>query len=152
MAVDEFYFHYRRGLPRWERLGHPLDTLTVFVCQAWLCWQTSSAFSVGVYVVLCACSSLFVTKDEFVHQRHCTAGEHWLHAVMFTLHPMVLTAAGLLWSAAHLSFIAAEGWEATFLCANLAVIFLFGLYQLVFWNWVWSRLPKTPSTTKSITR
>jgi hypothetical protein len=29
MAVDEVHFHRQRGLPRWERLGHPLDTLTV---------------------------------------------------------------------------------------------------------------------------
>jgi len=28
MGVDEFYFHRRRGLPRWERLAHPLDTMT----------------------------------------------------------------------------------------------------------------------------
>src|SRR5262249_11498801 len=29
MAVDEGWYHNRRGLPRWERIGHPLDTLTV---------------------------------------------------------------------------------------------------------------------------
>ena len=30
MAVDEFYCHYRRELPRWERWGHPLDTFFSF--------------------------------------------------------------------------------------------------------------------------
>jgi hypothetical protein len=152
MAVDEFYFHYRRGLSRWERLGHPLDTLTVFVCQAWLCWQSPSAFSVSVYVALCVISCLFVTKDEFVHQRECTGGEHWMHAAMFTLHPLVLAAAGLLWSAASLPFIVAEGWEASALRGNLVIIFCFGLYQLIFWNWLWQRLPETPLITKFITR
>ena len=157
LGVDEFYFHWRRGLPRWERLGHPLDTLTVFVCQAWLCWQAPNAFTVSVYVALSLVSSLFVTKDEFVHQRLCTAGEHWLHAQLFLLHPLVLAASGLLWGAAYgqLPFIAAEGWEAAALRGNLAMILLFGLYQLLFWNWLWPRLPqlqKTLSTTKSITR
>src|ERR1019366_3333568 len=28
--------HQRRGLPRWERLGHPLDTLSVAGCYGWL--------------------------------------------------------------------------------------------------------------------
>ena len=36
MVVDEGWFHRRRGLPRWERLGHPLDTLTIAVCLGWL--------------------------------------------------------------------------------------------------------------------
>jgi hypothetical protein len=26
ILLDQFYFHFARGLPRWERLGHPLDT------------------------------------------------------------------------------------------------------------------------------
>jgi hypothetical protein len=26
MFVDEFYFHFALGQPRWERMGHPLDT------------------------------------------------------------------------------------------------------------------------------
>jgi hypothetical protein len=32
MIGDEFYFHRRRTLPRWEWLGHPLDTLSVLLC------------------------------------------------------------------------------------------------------------------------
>jgi hypothetical protein len=36
MTLDEFYFHWQRELPRWERLGHPLDTLTVLGCYVWL--------------------------------------------------------------------------------------------------------------------
>ena len=147
LGVDEFYFHWRRGLPRWERLGHPLDTLTVFACQAWLCWRAPTAFTVAVYVALCVVSSLFITKDEFVHQRLCTAGENWLHATMFLLHPLVLAASGLLWATAYgfAPFIAAEGWETAVLRGNLVMIFLFGLYQFLFWNLVWSRLPQSKS-------
>ena len=156
MGVDEFYFHWRRGLLRWERLGHPLDTLTVLVCQGWLWTHQPSAWTVGVYVVLCVFSSLFVTKDEFIHQKHCTAGEHWMQSLLFLLHPLVLGAAGLWWAAAHgqLNFIAADPWIFTALRGNLILAVLFGLYQLLFWNWLWQRLPqslKIRSTIKSTT-
>jgi len=73
MAVDEFVFHRRRGLPRWERLGHPLDTLTAAACYGWLAFAPPSESStLGVYVGLCAFSCLFITKDEFVHAPYPT--------------------------------------------------------------------------------
>jgi hypothetical protein len=34
--VDEFYFHFAPGQPRWERIGHPLDTVTVLAPVLWL--------------------------------------------------------------------------------------------------------------------
>ena len=48
---------------------------------------------------LAAFSCLLITKDEFVHQRLCTGGEHWVHAVLFILHPLVLIGTALLWIA-----------------------------------------------------
>jgi hypothetical protein len=60
MAVDEFYFHRRRGLPRWERLGHPLDTLTALACFVWLLSAAPSASSLSVYTGLSVFSCLFV--------------------------------------------------------------------------------------------
>ena len=33
ILVDEFWFHHRRGLPRWERLGHPIDTLPLITLR-----------------------------------------------------------------------------------------------------------------------
>src|SRR6266511_3179227 len=96
MAVDEFYFHRRRGLPRWERLGHPLDTLTALACFVWLLSAAPSALSLSVYVCLSVFSCLFVTKDEPVHSKHCSPNEQWLHALLFSLHPLVLLSAGLL--------------------------------------------------------
>ncbi len=55
MFVDEFVFHRRRGLPRWERLGHPLDTLMVALCYGWLvAVPPSHARALGTYVRLCA--------------------------------------------------------------------------------------------------
>src|SRR5215471_94772 len=110
MAVDEIHFHRRRGLPRWERLGHPLDTLTVLACFVWLLTAAPSAFS-----------CLFVTKDEPTHSKYCSSGDHWLHAMLFILHPLVLLSAGLLWPAwrqQSLSFIHYNGFEREFLLAN----------------------------------
>src|SRR5262245_51416141 len=97
MTLDEFHFHRRRGLPRWERVGHPLDTLTALTCFGWLLFTTPSAFSISVYAALSVFSCLFVTKDESVHTKHCGSGEHWLHAMLFILHPLVMLCAGLLW-------------------------------------------------------
>jgi 2-polyprenyl-6-hydroxyphenyl methylase/3-demethylubiquinone-9 3-methyltransferase len=46
-------------------------------------------------------SCLLVTKDEFVHHLGCTGGEHWIHAVLFLLHPAVLAATAWLWVAGN---------------------------------------------------
>ena len=142
MAVDEFYFHWRRTLPRWERLGHPLDSLTVLACLAWLLAVPPNARALNVYAVLCIGSCLCITKDETVHQRYCRAGEHWLHAVLFILHPLVLLSAALLWPAWHgqtLSFISYTGYECNLLLSTTVVTLMFGLYQLVYWNFIWPR-------------
>jgi hypothetical protein len=141
MAVDEIHFHRRRGLPRWERLGHPLDTLTVLACFVWLMIAPPSAFSLSVYAGLSAFSCLFVTKDEPVHSKYCSSGEHWLHAMLFILHPLVLLSAGLLWygwGQQPLSFIRYTGFEHEFLLVNTLLTLAFGLYQLIYWNFLWS--------------
>ncbi len=156
MAVDELYFHRQRSLPRWERLGHPLDTLTVLLCFGWLFAVPPSAVSASVYAGLSLFSCLFVTKDEPLHLRLCGAGEHWVHALMFMLHPLVLVSAGLLWPAWHgqtLSFIGYGGRERAFLLGNALLTLGFGLYQLLYWNLLWpSRLSKrAKSTTTSTT-
>src|SRR5690242_7095197 len=125
MAVDEAWFHRRRGLPRWERIGHPLDTLTIAACLGWLLAIAPGApGAVPVYVALAVVSTLFVTKDEAVHARTCTAGEHWIHAVLFALHPIVLAAFGLLWWTGHTGVLAIE----------LALVGGFLVYQVVYWN------------------
>ena len=73
ISFDEFYFHVRRGLPKWERLGHPLDTLTVLACFCFVLFVPYSPFSLKVYIALALFSCIFVTKDEFVHKEHCPA-------------------------------------------------------------------------------
>jgi len=144
MAADEFWFHRKRGLPRWERIGHPLDTLTVVLCLTWIICFPPERQTILVFVVLAAFSSIFVTKDEPVHKRHCSAGEQWIHAILFLLHPLVLADAGLLWPAiwsspppAHLWAVQYSGFERPFLFFLCALMIGFGVYQFVFWNLLW---------------
>jgi hypothetical protein len=128
MFVDEWTFHRRRRLPRWERIGHPLDTTTVLACYAWLLLAPQSSTNAVVYVALVMCSSLFVTKDERVHAEHCTVGEQWVHALLFVLHPIVLFGAGWVW------------WTHRFhpvLIGQLVLTAAFGLYQVLYWNRPW---------------
>ena len=143
MAVDEFYFHHRRGLPRWERVGHPIDTLSVLACYAWILLLAPDSSTAAVYAVLAAISCLLVTKDEPVHSRFCGSGEQWLHALLFLLHPVVLAGAALLWPAMHeteraLPWIRYEGYERSFLTVGTIATALFATYQLVYWNFLWN--------------
>ena len=144
MTVDEFWFHRKRGLPRWERIGHPLDTLTVVICMAWILCIQPNRWTVLAYVAMAVFSSIFVTKDEPVHKRHCPAAEHWLHAVLFLLHPIVLANAALLWPAvqnsappALLWAVRYSGFERPFITCACAAMIGFAIYQFVFWNLLW---------------
>lgn len=125
MVVDEGWFHRARGLPRWERIGHPLDTLTIAACLAWLVASEPGApAALPVYVVLAVFSTLFVTKDEAVHAKLCSPGEHWLHAILFVLHPIVLAAFGYLWWTGAVGLLAGQ----------LGITIAFLAYQVIYWN------------------
>ncbi len=138
MAVDELHFHRRRGLPRWERLGHPLDTLTVVATYAFaLASDPARPWALAIYVGMALFSCVFVTKDEPVHARCCSPGEQWLHAMLFVFHPVVFLAFGLLWRA---------GTHETILWVQLVLTVLFGLYQLGYWSLPWRARSTTPST------
>lgn len=128
MAADEGHFHRRRVLSRWERIGHPLDTLTVLACYA-LTLVPFGHDSSRVFVVFAVFSCVFVTKDEAVHHRDCSAKEQWLHAVLFMLHPIVLACVYLLWASGALVVLRFQ----TTLTAAV------GLYQTLYWNVIWPR-------------
>src|ERR1700722_1323339 len=101
MIGDEAFFHRKRRLPLWERVGHPLDTLTVLACYAWVLFVSCGPGTLKVYVGLAAFSTLFVTKDEFVHKQHCSGTEQWLHALLFVLHPVVFLVLAIAWPHLH---------------------------------------------------
>lgn len=143
MGVDEAYFHRRRGLGRWERWGHPLDTLAFLACLAWLFLvPPGSESATWGYAGLGAFSSLLVTKDEWVHHRECEPAEQWLHSVLFVIHPVVLAAAFRLWPALHPqaaeSAMAPAG-AAWVLGATAVGATLMLLHQALYWNFLRGR-------------
>jgi hypothetical protein len=129
MGVDEGICHRRRGLPKWERLGHPLDTLSVAACYAWLVvTQPSDPDALPGYIGLCALSCVLITKDEPVHAKLCDAQESWLHAVLFVLHPIVFMAFGFIWQ---------TGEHPRLIALQCALTFLFAIYQFTYWSFLW---------------
>ena len=129
MAVDEFHFHHRRGLPRWERIGHPVDTLSTLVPVGIASLLTPAQENIFWYAGLAATSSIIITKDEFIHARLCSPAEHWLHAFQFVIHPVVLAAIAILWITQP-SDITLIRWVAQF-------ISIFLVYQIIYWNFRW---------------
>jgi hypothetical protein len=130
MLADEGWYHRRRGLPKWERLGHPLDTLSVAACYGCLVGTTPGPNSLVAYVGLASFSCLFITKDELVHTRLCSASEHWLHAVLFVLHPIVFLAFGIIWW---------SGQNLWLIRAQAAATLSFACYQLLYWSVPWNK-------------
>ncbi len=126
---DEFYFHHKRGLPRWERIGHPIDTLSVVACFAFVLVFPHSSPFLWCFVTLGVFSCFLVTKDEFVHKEHCNAAEQWLHAILFLNHPLVLISIGWMWMQGSV--------YRPFMLLQLSSAALFCLYQIFYWNFVW---------------
>jgi len=149
MAFDEGYFHIRRGLPRWERIGHPIDTCSVLLCMGFLLFIPFSSLTLTIYIALAIFSSILVTKDEFVHKEYCPAWENWLHAVLFTLHPITLTCAGFMWPVVQ--DVEVTPWIARwlnhkealrlFLQMQFGAMLFFLGYQIIFWNVIWKEKP-----------
>ncbi len=130
MFFDEFYFHRKRGLPLWERIGHPLDSLTVLLSYSFLYFYEPSALNLKIYVGLCAFSCLFITKDEFVHTQHCEARENWLHSVLFVIHPITFLSAGYIWF---------YNLNSDFIKMQPLVILVFMFYQILYWSPLWKK-------------
>lgn len=145
MCFDEGYFHVRRGLPKWERIGHPIDTLSVLLCMGWVLFVPFSSSSLALYILFASLSCILVTKDEFIHKEHCPAMEQWLHAVLFTLHPITLTVAGFMWPVMQgievapwiLFWLDTPERLGTFLKMQFGVMSAFLCYQILFWNVLW---------------
>ncbi|MBS3904322.1 MAG: hypothetical protein KGZ39_03245 [Simkania sp.] len=127
ILFDEWFFHRKRGLPKWEKIGHPLDTLSVVLCLSIPSLFPYSPAFLNLYIILSVISCLMVTKDEWVHKHHCPAAEHWIHAMLFLNHPILLTAAGFLW-------ISSLSWVTHFLQIQWLLAIFFMFYQTIYWN------------------
>lgn len=132
MGIDE-RFHAKRGLGLWERLGHPLDTLTVFVPLSYIAINECNQTSLVVFSILGFFSCLFITKDEFVHSQECSPMEQWLHSLLFVLHPMIFLASGILWKFYP---------EDQFIQFQPVLIGIFMLYQIIRWSIPWKQVTK----------
>jgi hypothetical protein len=138
---DEGY-HRRRGLKRWESWGHPVDVASVLICLILVNFVPFSRSALVAYVVLASFSCLCITKDEFVHASLCVAGEHWIHAILFVLHPVMLIIVGLAWPNVHhqaglLDHLTTRPWLwRWFLSGYLAITTVVLLYQIVYWNFL----------------
>lgn len=147
---DEYYFHIKRGLPLWERIGHPLDTLSVMACLAFVLFVPYSVVAMKWYIGFAVFSCLFVTKDEWVHKHVCPASEQWLHALLFVNHPVVLSAMGMIWW--RMSSDTTPFWVQrwldrpellqSMLTGQAVAITLFCVYQIVYWNFIWKEKEK----------
>ena len=129
MGIDE-KMHYRRGLGVWERLGHPLDTMTMFVPLSFIAIKEFSHQNLTVYIVLGVFSCLFITKDEFVHAQECNGFENWLHSILFVLHPLIFVCSGLLWI---------NHPDDQFISFQPLLIGVFMLYQILRWSIPWKQ-------------
>lgn len=98
MAIDEFFLHRRRGLGWWERIGHPLDTLSVLGCLVLASFFPMSRENIFIFASCALISCVLVTKDEWVHSRECSGFENWLHAFLFMVHPLILGSALVFWT------------------------------------------------------
>jgi 2-polyprenyl-6-hydroxyphenyl methylase/3-demethylubiquinone-9 3-methyltransferase len=132
ILIDEFYFHHRRGLPKWEKIGHPLDTVLTLLCYIFLLRMPYTEHHMNLYIALCAVSCVFITKDEWVHSEMCVPAENWIHSMLFVLHPMVFLSAGYLW---------VQGIENEFLIVQASLMALFLLYQVFYWNFYLQEAP-----------
>ncbi|QLY25786.1 hypothetical protein [Bdellovibrio sp. KM01] len=127
--VDEVFFHHKRGLPRWERIGHPLDTATVLSCLLFIGLAPKNVTNETIYYSMAIFSCVFITKDEWVHRKFCSAMEMWLHALLFVVHPLLLFSAVYVW----------ESHQQMVLMTAAGVV-VFGVYQVVYWNFIDYRL------------
>jgi hypothetical protein len=139
--LDEYIYHIKRGLPKWERIGHPIDTFSVICCLAFVLLVPYDATMIKWYVILGAFSCILITKDEFIHKHVCPASEQWLHSILFVNHSVLLTAIGLMWP--RLSGRDVFRWLPegevlnSFLWLQAAGATLFCLYQVVYWNFIY---------------
>jgi 2-polyprenyl-6-hydroxyphenyl methylase/3-demethylubiquinone-9 3-methyltransferase len=98
MLVDERVFHRDRRLGLWESWGHVADSAFFALALAPAALLAPSRGALILYAALGAASTVLVTKDEWIHARECEGGENWIHALLFSLHPCVLIAIGVLWT------------------------------------------------------
>ena len=124
MLVDEGLFHRWRVLGRVESWSHVVDTLIFVAALCIAAFAPATTPWLRAFVALAVTSSLLITKDEWIHTKECVAGEHWIHSLLFVIHPLVLIAIGGLWL---------RGENGTLRYGAVASSLVFALYQWGYW-------------------
>ena len=150
-SLDEFVYHRRRGLPRWERIGHPIDTASILGPLFYVLNTDFSSRSLTIFAFMALASCLLVTKDEFVHAELCDAKEQWLHSVLFVLHPLLFVTVGTLW---FLESIGASPVPTfitfrTLIAGQAAFMSAVMVYQIIYWGFLWQS--QSPQLTMKFT-
>lgn len=123
LVYDDLVLHQRRGLPRWERIGHPIDAFCFSLpigLAAWKGSETSSTLYGGLSLLSC----VIILKDEWIHVGRINALEATLHAALFVLHPVTLY---LAWE------LAKTGQTFGLLLAWMALVGVV-VFQIIHWN------------------
>lgn len=131
MTIDEFYFHHKRGLPKWERIGHPIDTFFFLICVFIPCFFHYNTISLYTFFIFSLISCLIIVKDEKIHLTFCNAKEQTLHALLFVTHPLLLLCIFTFWKFQN-KFI----FSKYILQTQFAMVLLFLIYQIVYWNFL----------------
>jgi hypothetical protein len=141
MIFDEFFFHKKRILPKWERIGHPIDTLFILSCFFIITYLPMTKINVIIYCALSVFSCFIIIKDESIHLKCCDKYEQYLHAILFVLHPILLVILFFSWSSFTKPYINYLENFSSPLIKNIiyfqfisAILFLF--YQILFWNFI----------------
>ena len=136
--LDEWFFHRRRVLGTWERVGHPLDTLLVIIpLSLAVCCEFSERVFI-FYSILALLSCLLVLKDEYIHHSCCGWQEQLLHAIMFQCHPLVFVSMGFAWAVRdHVLSVSSDLMAAGSISAGMVLVcILLGIHffaQLPIW-------------------
>jgi 2-polyprenyl-6-hydroxyphenyl methylase/3-demethylubiquinone-9 3-methyltransferase len=144
--VDEFKYHHKRGLPRWERIGHPIDSFFYSLPLLWsILFPPTEGYQI-IFLVMAIFSTFIIIKDEKVHKEFSSANEQYLHALLFILHPVCLINVFLIWPILHggeslilTSFhIQAEQHQALRILIYFQAVLSLGfcLYQIIYWNFI----------------
>jgi hypothetical protein len=123
LVYDELVLHRQRGLPRWERMGHPVDAFCFSLPIGFAACRGAET-SPNVYFGLSLLSSLVILKDEWVHVGRIGGLEATVHAALFVIHPVTLMTA---WE------LAKTGQTFGLLLAWVALLGVV-LFQGVYWN------------------
>ena len=129
---DDLYFHRKRGLPFFERWGHPLDTISYLAALLFPYYNLPTNLNQIVFAAIALFSTVFITKDEFLHFKLCGSTEMWIHAMAFSLHPICLGIVGYVWIQSP------QQYQQTSLFI-IAPIFIFLFYQVIYWNFIWQK-------------